>query len=310
MKAVLFAYSEIGTVALETLLSLGTEIQGLWTHEEPLGEKIWSCTPRSVADRVGIPVWTPENPNQSETIAALEAMAPDYLFSFYYRKMLSERILKIPRKAALNLHGSYLPKYRGRAPVNWAILRGEKETGITLHHMTRDSDAGDIVMQHRIVIDRKDTAKSLIQKMALQTREMLRELFPALEAGELPRISQRESEASYFSRRIPENGRIDWKRPAEEIYNLVRALTDPYPGAFSYFRGEKWFLWWAEPEEGEGMLPGEITLRGGEMWIGAGKGRLRVEGCQLEAGPVTSGKSFASSMQVKKGERMGEVGVS
>jgi methionyl-tRNA formyltransferase len=157
----------------------------------------------------------------------------------------------IPSIGSFNLHGSLLPAYRGRSPVNWVLVKGEKQTGVTLHHMVEEPDAGDIVGQKEVRIEFEDTAYTLYQKLCTKARELLKEVLPLIENGNAPRTAQNLREGSYYGGRKPEDGRIDWGWPIMQIYNLIRAVTEPYPGAFTHLPGdEKLFIWWGLPERG------------------------------------------------------------
>jgi methionyl-tRNA formyltransferase len=160
------------------------------------------------------------------------------VFSFYYRRMLKRPLLALPRLGALNMHGSLLPKYRGRAPVNWAILHGETETGATLHYMTEKPDKGDIVAQTRVPILPDDTARDVFDKVTVAAELTLDGVLPDLIRGSAPRRPQNPGEGSYYGGRKPEDGVIDWSRSATEIHNLVRAVAPPYPGARTAVAGK------------------------------------------------------------------------
>src|SRR5262249_29024809 len=237
VRLVVMAYQDIGWVALDELLSLGAEIAAVVTHRDDPGENVWF---RSVAERArqaGLPVRMPASVNDPEVIATIARLAPDVIFSFYFRELLSAEVLALARQAALNLHGSLLPRYRGRCPVNWVLVHGERETGVTLHHMEARPDRGDIVAQRAVPIADDDTALSLNRKLGEAARLLLRETYPLLLAGRAPRIPQDHARASYFGGRRPEDGRLQWRQSARQLYNLVRAVTHPYPGAFTTFRG-------------------------------------------------------------------------
>jgi methionyl-tRNA formyltransferase len=154
--------------------------------------------------------------------------------------MLGAPLLKAARRGALNMHGSLLPKYRGRAPVNWAILKGERETGATLHYMVERADAGDIVDQQSVPILQDDDAREVFAKVTVAAETILARSLPALIAGTAARTPQRIVPGQYFGRRDPADGRIDWSRPALEIHNLVRAVAPPFPAAFAQVGGERW----------------------------------------------------------------------
>lgn len=233
MRAVVFAYHEVGSRCLEVLLAHGVEIALVVTHEDSAHETIWFDSVEQRAREHDLAVAKPLDPNRSEFLVRVQAAAPDFLFSFYYRKMLSSQLLASARLGALNLHGSLLPRYRGRAPVNWAVLRGERETGATLHYMVAKPDAGDIVDQQAVPILPNDRAAEVLAKVTVAAEIVLERALPRLLAGNAPRVPQDLTQGSYFGARRPEDGRIDWAQSAVAIHNLVRAVAPPYPGAFA-----------------------------------------------------------------------------
>jgi methionyl-tRNA formyltransferase len=182
--------------------------------------------------RHGIPVIVPEDPNDPAIVTQLAAMKPDFLFSFYYRLMLKAPLLALPRAGAWNMHGSLLPRYRGRVPVNWAIINGERETGATLHEMVEKPDAGGIVAQQAVPILPDDTAWTCSTRSRWRRKwrstASCPTCWPARAAARRKTLP-----GSYFGGRKAEDGRIDWSRPAAEVHNLIRAVAPPYPGAFA-----------------------------------------------------------------------------
>lgn len=237
-RAVVFAYHNVGVRCLKALLAHDLDVALVLTHEDSPHELIWFDSVAAVAADYDIPTLTPEDPNTPEMLQRIRELAPDFLFSFYYRKMLSPEVLAVPSRGALNMHGSLLPRYRGRVPVNWAVLHGESETGATLHYMTVKPDAGDIVAQTAVPILPDDTAGDVFDKVTVAAELTLHRVLPDLIAGHAPRIAQDLRQGSYFSGRRPEDGRIDWRWPAERIHNLVRAVAPPYPGAFTTIQGQ------------------------------------------------------------------------
>lgn len=231
-RAVVFAYHDVGARCLRVLLAHGVEVALVVTHRDDPGENLWFERVADVAGAHRLPWIAPEDPNVPEVVERIAAFAPDYLFSFYYRKMLGAPLLATARRGALNLHGSLLPKYRGRAPVNWAILCGERETGATLHDMTSKPDAGGIVDQQRVAIGPDETAREVFDKVTTAAAIVLDRSLPALVAGTAVRRPNDLAAGSYFGGRTPEDGRIDWTWPARRIHDLVRAVAPPYPGAF------------------------------------------------------------------------------
>lgn len=237
-RAVVFAYHNVGVRCLRVLLDHGIEVPLVLTHEDAPGETIWYDSVASVCREHDIPHLTVDDPNDAATVRRIRALAPDFLFSFYYRKMLGAELLSIAPRGALNMHGSMLPKYRGRVPVNWAVLHGERETGASLHYMDIKPDAGDLVAQSAVPILADDTAHDVFQKVTVAAELTLYRALPQLVAGTAPRVPLDLAAGSYYSGRKPEDGRIDWTRPAREIANLVRAVAPPYPGAFTELAGK------------------------------------------------------------------------
>ena len=273
MRAVVFAYHNMGIAGIRALLAHGFEVPFVLTHEDDPGETRWFGSVAEFCRERGIPAFTPKDVNSAPWPDRIREAAPDLLFSFYYRSMLKKEILGIPRLGAMNLHGSLLPKYRGRAPVNWVLVKGETETGVTLHFMTEKPDAGDIVGQEAVPIAFEDTALTLFGKMERAAARLLDGLLPRIARGEIPRRPNDIASGSYFGGRRPEDGRIDWSRPAFEIYNLVRAVTRPYPGAFSDLDGDRIAVWWGVPLRGEpgcSLSPGTIRIAGGPSYAMAG----------------------------------------
>jgi methionyl-tRNA formyltransferase len=230
-RAVVFAYHNVGVRCLRVLLAHGVDVPLVLTHEDNPRETIWFDSVERVARDCDIPVITPVDPSMLGVVERVSSCKPDFVFSFYYRQMLGAALLALAPRGALNMHGSLLPKYRGRVPVNWAIIRGEKETGATLHYMLEKPDAGDIVAQTAVPILPDDTAKEVFDKVTVAAELTLDRVLPALIAGNAPRTPQDAARASYFGARKPEDGAIDWSQSASAIHNLVRALAPPYPGA-------------------------------------------------------------------------------
>lgn len=306
MPIVVMAYQDIGWVCLDELLQLGAEVAAVVTHSDAPDEEIWF---RSVADRArtaGIPVLAPVDVNAPEVVTRLAALAPELLLSFYFRQILKPALLAVPSRGALNLHGSLLPRYRGRCPVNWVLVHGEAETGVTLHHMTPEPDAGDIAAQRRVPITEDDTALTLNRKLADAARLLLRATFPALLAGAVPRIPQDHARATTFGGRRPQDGRLVWQRPARELRNLVRAVTHPYPGAFAAWGGTKLFVWQTALVDGPtAAAPGCIAaLSPAGIVVGTGAGNLRLTQLQLDGEGEERAFDFACRHGLHPGDRL------
>lgn len=237
-SAVVFAYHNVGVRCLSVLLAHGVDVKLVVTHRDNPKETIWFESVQKLAELHRIPVITPENPNVPDVVEQISALQPDFFFSFYYREMLKAPLLAIPKQGALNMHGSLLPKYRGRVPVNWAIIRGETETGATLHYMTEKPDNGDIVAQQAVPILPNDTALEVFQKVTVAAEMALYACLPDLLAGRAQAVKQDLSKGAYFGGRKAEDGVINWSQSAQEIHNLVRAVAPPYPGATTQLLGK------------------------------------------------------------------------
>ncbi len=304
MKAVVLAYHNIGCRGIEALLRHGFDVCAVFTHKDDPGENLWFESVAELAASKGIPVFAPDDINHPLWVRRIKQMQPDILFSFYYRKMVKPEVLEIPPAGCLNLHGSLLPRYRGRCPINWVLIHGEKETGVTLHHMTAKPDAGDIVGQKKIAIADDDTAKSLFAKAEKATVELLDDVLPRVLKGTARRVAQDESKATYFGGRRPEDGQIDWTQNAKDIRNLVRAVARPYPGAFS-FVGDRKCLFWSVtqvPDQGSAVAPGTI-LSIDPLVVQCGGGTLRVDSGQPADGVYMTGAQMAKEMNLVDGMR-------
>jgi len=304
MKTVVFAYHNMGLAGLEALVRNGFQIQAVFTHRDDPRENCWFGSVADWASAKGIPVFSPENVNRPEEIERVRALAPEAIFSFYYRHLICQSILDLPAAGAFNLHGSFLPAYRGRAPINWVLVQGEEKTGVTLHYMVKKADAGPIVGQRPVPIDRRDKALTLYGKMCGAAGVLLDDLLPLIKAGRTPCHPQDESRASVCRGRRPEDGRIDWQWPAERIYNLIRAVTDPYPGAFALLPdGKKLMIWWGMPKDGRESSgrPGEVFLREGRVEVQAGEGCLVLEDVETDGGRLSNPSDIYRFFKIEEG---------
>jgi methionyl-tRNA formyltransferase len=237
-RAVVFAYHNVGVRCLSTVLAHGIDVALTVTHRDNPNENIWFDSVERLATVNRMPCATPDNPNAPEWIERVRALQPDFIFSFYYRHMLDMALLDTARLGAYNMHGSLLPKYRGRVPVNWAIVNGERQTGATLHRMVAKPDAGAMVAQQSVPILPDDTAYDVFQKVSVAAEIALDGVLPKLINGTAIHTQLDLTQGSYFGGRKPEDGRIDWKQSADRIHNLIRAVAPPYPGAFATIEGK------------------------------------------------------------------------
>jgi methionyl-tRNA formyltransferase len=306
VRSVVFAYQEVGYVCLEALLGMGAEVCAVFTHEDDPGEELWFRSVAELARRHSLPVFYAEAVGTPEWLARLREWDPDFLFSFYYRKILSPEVLATARRGALNLHGSLLPRYRGRCPVNWVLINGERETGVTLHYMEARADRGDVVAQQRVPISEDDTARTLYAKMTKAAERLMRETYPLLCAGTAPRVPQDHAAATKFGGRRPEDGLIDWHAAARVIHDLVRAVTHPYPGAFTGWQGRRVLVWEARVDghaSGQNVAPGTVVSTEGGLVLQTGSGCLRVMSLQLDGEDEMRATEWVRSHAVEKGER-------
>ena len=235
--AVVFGYHNVGVRGLAVLLAAGVKVALVVTHRDSPTEHIWFDSVGALATLHGIRVVAPDEPNTPEFIAEMAGLKPDFIFSFYYRMMLSPALLATATRGAYNLHGSLLPKYRGRVPINWAIIKGETKTGATLHEMAQKPDAGRIFGQQAVPILPNDTALDVFTKVVVAAELTLHRVLPALLDGTAIGIAQELTQGSYFGGRKPDDGVIDWRDSAATIHNLVRAVAPPYPGASTTING-------------------------------------------------------------------------
>jgi methionyl-tRNA formyltransferase len=285
-RAVVFAYHNVGVRCLKVLLAGGVDVALVVTHKDSATENIWFESVISVCETEGIPYITPEDAKCADLQGAIQAARPDLMFSFYYRHMLPAEILAIA--PAYNMHGSLLPQYRGRAPVNWAVLHGALETGATLHEMTIKPDAGAIVHQTAVPILPDDTAHEVFGKVTVAAEQTLWKILPCLLAGTAPRTVNDLKQGGYFGGRKPEDGRIDWSQPAAQVYNLHRAVAPPYPGAFTDVGGHRYIIDRARLYQGAlPSLPPGLSVVDNAIFGVCGDGRaLAIHSLLLDGAPV------------------------
>ena len=239
-SAVVFAYGDIGIRCIQVLLAGGVNIRLVVTHEDDPRETRWYGSVAELAAEYSLPCIAPGSADAPALLEQVRSQQCDFIFSFYYRLMLPAELLACAGAGAFNMHGSLLPRFRGRAPLNWAIVRGARETGATLHHMVERADAGDVVDQFAVPILPDDDALAVFRKITVAAELVLARSLPKLIDGTAARIPQRLDQGEYCGRRTPDDGRIDWSKPAREIHDLVRAVAPPFPGAFTEILGERW----------------------------------------------------------------------
>lgn len=300
-RAVVFAYHNVGVRCLKVLLAHGVDVALVVTHADNPDENIWFDSVAELAALHDIPAITPDDPNAPEVVARVAAISPDFLFSFYYRHMLKKAVLDIPPRGAYNMHGSLLPKYRGRVPVNWAIIKGETETGATLHVMNEKPDNGAIVDRQAVPILPDDTALEVFNKVTCAAEITLNRCLPGLLAGTAALIPQDLSLGGYFGGRRAEDGRIDWSQSAQDIHNLIRAVAPPYPGAFSTLESKplKIFRTHLEPTLAPRTGGPVFYCENGRCYAQCGDGKvLRILAFELD-GSLRDAAGFAAAHEGK-----------
>lgn len=281
MSSVVLAYHEMGCTGLRALLRHGEPVSAVFTYADDPGENCWFGSVAEMARAAGVPVIITETINDERWVRHIAALAPDTLFSFYYRHLVGRAIRAIPRRGAYNLHGSLLPRYRGRSPLNWQLVHGERESGVTLHEMTGRADAGDIVAQERVAVGPDETALELYTRLNAAADVLLDRHLAEVLAGRAPRRAQDEALASVFGGRRPEDGRIDWRWPRARVHDLVRAVAPPWPGAFAELHDGRLMvhrtsLSAASPRDLGPLAAGRVALRDGRAFVGAGDGPVEL----------------------------------
>ena len=293
--------------SLKKLIEKGYDVKLVVTQpDKPAGrgKKVTPPPVKVVAEKAGIPVYQPEKVKENSKLKKkLLEIEPDLIVVAAYGKILPEWLLNLPKHGTINVHASLLPKYRGASPIQWALLNGEEETGVTIMKVIPELDAGDIISQKRVKIEKEDNAKTLHDKLSEVGAELLVETIPLYISGKLKPVPQREEEATYCPQIKKEMGKIEWSESAEKIFNKIRAFT-PWPSAYTTFRGKRVKILKAEPVEGSGR-PGEVIKAGRELTVATGKGALRIERLRPEGRKEISGEEFVRGYRVKEGDLFG-----
>ncbi|MCS6770469.1 MAG: methionyl-tRNA formyltransferase [Kiritimatiellae bacterium] len=265
------------------------------------GRKVKPCPAKDAAERLGIPTLTPER--IGDAFEEIAARAPELIVVAAYGQYIPSRLLNLPPKGCINIHPSLLPRYRGAAPIQWAVANGETETGVTIAEVTPKMDAGPILLQQSHPIFPGDTALTLESRLANAGAELMLEAIRLIENGEVRRTPQDEASATWARKLTKEDGRLDWRRPATELHNQIRGFV-PWPGSFGSFQGRRIAVLASRAEEGSGA-PGEIleASRNGPL-VACGQGALRLLSVQPEGKREMSGADWARGARVSPGDRL------
>lgn len=307
MKIVFMGTPDFASGALEALIEAGHEISAVYTQpDKPKGRgKEVQMTPvKEVALSHNIPVYQPERIKKAEEVEKLRAIPADIFVVAAFGQILSQEILDIPKYGCVNIHASLLPKYRGAAPIQWAVIDGEEKTGITIMQMNAGCDTGDILYTKEYVLDAKETGASLFDKLMVLGAEAIVEALPLLEAGKLTPVPQNDAEATHAAKLTKELGKLDFGKSAMELERLIRGLNS-WPSAYTKFRGKQMKIWEAEVVDAKGM-PGTIVAIDKESFtIATGEGGLRILSLQLEGKKRMETKDFLLGYPVEVAEVFG-----
>jgi methionyl-tRNA formyltransferase len=305
MRIVFLGTPDFGVPSLKALVEAGYEVAGVFTQPDKpkgRGNKMLPSPVKVCAQGYGIPVFQPVK-IRVDGVDDLRALAPDLCVTAAFGQILSQEVLDIPKIGTVNVHSSLLPKYRGSAPINWAVMEGETVTGVTTMMTDKGLDTGDILLNKAVPILPGETAEELTVRLAPIGAELLIETIRRIEAGNCPRIPQNEAEASYFPMLKKEMGEIDWTLPAVKIVNLVRGLT-PWPGtSFIWGDNETVKVWKAETAENPGLAPRSIIAADAKqgLVIAAGENAVRVIELQAPGGKRMNAKDYLRGHPVSYG---------
>ncbi|MCG5212993.1 methionyl-tRNA formyltransferase [Streptosporangium sp. KLBMP 9127] len=294
MRVVMFGYQTWGHRTLQALLDSGHDVVLAVTHPQSdhAYEKIWSDSVAELAEANGVPVLLRNRPDD-ELLLTLKEVQPDLIVANNWRTWIPPQFFTLPRYGILNVHDSLLPAYAGFSPLIWALINGEKEVGVTAHMMNAELDAGDIVVQRAVPVGPSDTATDLFHRTVDLIAPIVAEALDHIASGRTDWTPQDRSKASFFHKRSIEDSNIDWTWPAEDIERLVRAQSDPYPNAFTYYKGERIRILKASVSTGVyGGTPGRVFIREGDGIVivaGAEARRGRSHGLVIERVRVQDG---------------------
>lgn len=310
MKIVFMGTPDFAVGALEALVAAGHQVVAVVTQpDKPRGRggKPQVTPVKACAMNYQIPVFQPTKIKTPEAVQVLRAYQADLFVVAAFGQILSAEILKIPPYGCINIHASLLPKYRGAAPIQWAILEGEKETGVTLMQMDEGLDTGDMLVKTRVAIDPKETGESLFHKLAQAGARLLVDSLPAIEAGTIVPEPQDNTQSSYAGMIKKEMGWIDWSRSAIELERLIRGLN-PWPSAYTGLRGKTLKIWEADIErQNTAKKPGTVVqVTKDAIKVQTGDGLLCIKNIQLEGKKRMEVKAFLLGYLVEEDVQLGE----
>ena len=313
MKIVYMGTPDFAVAPLEAIIRAGHEVTAVVTQpdkQKGRGKEVQMTPVKECALKHGIPVFQPVKIKEPEAISKLREYSADIFVVAAFGQLLSEEILTMPKFGCINIHASLLPAYRGAAPIQWAILNGEKETGVTIQKMAKVLDTGDMLLKKKVVIDSKETGESLHDKLMAVGAELLVEALPLIEEGKLLPEKQDDALSCYASKLTKAMGLIDWKKDAVTLERLVRGLNS-WPSAYTYYKGKTLKIWEADilDEEVSGK-PGTVErVQKDSIDVATGKGLLQIRSLQLEGKKRMAVRDFLLGYEIKPGQCLGEEGL-
>ncbi len=311
MNLIFCGTPQFAVPTLEKLVAENFPIQLVITNpDEPRGRghRVQPSPVKETALRHGLAVYQPAKLKTDETRNFISQYRPDAIVIVAYGHIVPQWMIDLPPQGCINLHASILPKYRGAAPIAWALVRGEKETGVTTMKIDAGMDTGDMLLERREPVRDDDTTETLGERLSLIGADLMIETLRQLERGEVAPRPQNSDLATLAPRLKKEDGRMDWAQPAEELARRVRGFA-PWPGAFTSFRGKHLHIWRAEAVPaagGSGLAPGTVTTEGGRLAVACGEGtRLVLHEVQLEGRKRLSAREFMNGARVESGETLG-----
>ncbi len=310
LKIVYISMNTLGLNCLEELLLEKADVRAIFTLDERFAAKVSDFEQfGAIAEKHGIPLFKVRNINEPENLHKIKELEPDIVFAIGWSQILSNQLLAIPKRGCVGMHPALLPKNRGRAAIPWQILLHERESGLSFFCLRSGVDNGPIIAQKRFRLAEDETATTFYGKIVRLGREIIRENFKALAAGKARAREQDESRATYLAKRTPADGLIDWDKSNADVYDLVRATTKPYPGAFTYYNGRKLVVWSADVVRGNRFIgvPGQVLDIGKRgAVVACGSGNVLLKEVQLENDGIKNASEVFKKVHEKLGRRVVE----
>ena len=310
MRLIFMGTPDFAVPSLQKLIDCGHEVCGVFTQpDKPKGRK-YTLTPppvKELALQRGLPVYQPNTLRTGEAYEILKELAPELIVVVAYGKLLPKEILELPPMGCVNVHGSLLPKYRGAAPIQWAVIDGEKESGVTIMQMDEGLDTGDMLLKGTVALEEKETSGSLFEKISALGASLCVEALEKLEKGELKPEKQGESTTEYAKMLTKEMGELDFRRSAAELERLIRGLN-PWPSAYTRLGDKTLKIWAADVcgKKDEGAACGEITeVAKDAFYVACGEGTLKITELQLQGKKRMDAAAFLRGYHLEPGQRLG-----